>query len=70
VIPPNHIIFSGSLFDPNSFQLQNYNRISIVRLSLQALSESIKFYKEQGYEFGIYSDESHFCLNFQKDQRL
>ncbi|MDR4260863.1 hypothetical protein FO501_20815 [Bacillus pacificus] len=34
VIPPNHIISSGSLCNPNSFQLQNYNRISIVRLSL------------------------------------
>ncbi|PEM39606.1 peptidoglycan N-acetylglucosamine deacetylase [Bacillus toyonensis] len=70
MIPPNNSISSGSLFDPNSFQLQNYNRISIVRLSLQALPESIKFYKEQGYEFGIYSDEGHFRLNFQKDQSL
>ncbi|HDR5731078.1 TPA: peptidoglycan N-acetylglucosamine deacetylase, partial [Bacillus anthracis] len=24
----------------------------------------IKFYKEKGYEFGIYSDEGHFRLNF------
>lgn len=42
----------------------------MVRLSLQALPEIIKFYKEQGYEFGVYSDEDHFRLNFQKDQRL
>lgn len=60
MIPPNHIVFSGSLCNSNSFQLQNYNRISIVRLSLQALPESIKFYKEQGHGFGIYSDEGHF----------
>ncbi|EMY4796144.1 polysaccharide deacetylase [Bacillus cereus group sp. Bc256] len=38
--------------------------------TLQALPEIIKFYKEQGYEFGVYNDEDHFCLNFQKDQRL
>ncbi|HDR4511697.1 peptidoglycan N-acetylglucosamine deacetylase [Bacillus cereus] len=60
MIPPNHIVFSGSLCNSNSFQLQNYNRISIVRLLLRALPESIKFYKEQGYGFGIYSDEGHF----------
>ncbi|HDR7969936.1 peptidoglycan N-acetylglucosamine deacetylase [Bacillus pacificus] len=70
MIPPNHIISSDSLCNSNSFQLQNYNRISIVRPSLQALPKSIKFYKEKGYEFGIYSDEGHFRLNFQKDQRL
>ncbi|MGH0676828.1 polysaccharide deacetylase family protein [Bacillus luti] len=38
--------------------------------TLQALPEIIKFYKEQGYEFGVYNDEDHFHLNFQKDQRL
>ncbi|HDR4906128.1 TPA: polysaccharide deacetylase [Bacillus cereus] len=38
--------------------------------TLQALPEIIKFYKEQGYEFGVYNDEDHFRLNFQKDQRL
>lgn len=70
MIPPNNSISSGSLFDTNSFQLQNYNRISIVRLSLQVLPEIIKFYKEKGYEFRVYNDEGHFCLNFQKDQRL
>ncbi|AAT60257.1 peptidoglycan N-acetylglucosamine deacetylase [Bacillus anthracis] len=67
MIPPNHIIFSGSLCNSNSFQLQNYNRISIVRLSLQVIPEIIKFYKEKGYEFGVYNDEDHFFLNFQKD---
>ncbi|PFQ43325.1 peptidoglycan-N-acetylglucosamine deacetylase [Bacillus cereus] len=38
--------------------------------TLQALPEIIKFYKEQGYEFGVYHDADHFRLNFQKDQRL
>lgn len=38
--------------------------------TLQALPEIIKFYKEQGYEFGVYHDEDHFHQNFQKDQRL
>ncbi|MGR6001817.1 polysaccharide deacetylase family protein [Bacillus cereus] len=38
--------------------------------TLQALPEIIKFYKEQGYEFGVYNDADHFRLNFQKDQRL
>ncbi|HDR4321792.1 TPA: peptidoglycan N-acetylglucosamine deacetylase, partial [Bacillus anthracis] len=33
-------------------------------ISLQLLPEIIKFYKEKGYEFGIYSDEGHFRLNF------
>ena len=70
MIPPNHIISSGSLCDSNSFQLQNYNRISIVRLSLQVLPEIIKFYKEKGYEFRVYNGEGHFRLNFQKNQRL
>ena len=34
--------------------------------TLQALPEIIKFYKEQGYGFGVYNDEEHFRLNFQK----
>ncbi|GAB6433636.1 polysaccharide deacetylase family protein [Bacillus luti] len=38
--------------------------------TLQALPEIIKFCKERGYEFGVYNDEDHFRLNFQKDQRL
>ncbi|MBJ3789472.1 polysaccharide deacetylase [Bacillus sp. OA1] len=38
--------------------------------TLQALPEIIKFYKENGYEFGVYNDADHFRLNFQKDQRL
>ncbi|PEL40920.1 peptidoglycan N-acetylglucosamine deacetylase [Bacillus wiedmannii] len=66
-VPPNHIISSGSLCNSNSFQLQNDNRISIVRLSLQVLPKIIKFYKEKGYEFRVYNDEVHFHLNFQKD---
>ena len=28
--------------------------------TLQALPDIIKFYKEQGYEFGVYNDEDHF----------
>ncbi|KEK24589.1 polysaccharide deacetylase family protein [Bacillus gaemokensis] len=38
--------------------------------TLQALPEIIKFYKEKGYEFGVYNDAEHFHLNFQKDHRL
>ncbi|WP_283749240.1 polysaccharide deacetylase family protein [Bacillus cereus] len=38
--------------------------------TLQALPEIIKFYKEKGYEFGVYNEAYHFQLNFQKDQRL
>ncbi|EOP90897.1 peptidoglycan N-acetylglucosamine deacetylase [Bacillus cereus HuB4-4] len=38
--------------------------------TLQALPEIIKFYKEKGYEFGVYQDVDHFHLNFQKDARL
>ncbi|MGE7874486.1 polysaccharide deacetylase family protein [Bacillus paramycoides] len=38
--------------------------------TLQALPEIIKFYKEKGYEFGVYQDADHFHLNFQKDGRL
>ncbi|TQR36079.1 polysaccharide deacetylase [Lysinibacillus sphaericus] len=38
--------------------------------TLQALPEIIKFYKEQGYEFGVYNDANHFYLNFLKDHRL
>lgn len=42
----------------------------MVRLSLQALPEIVKLYKEQEYEFCVHNDEDHFRLNFQKDQRL
>ncbi|RWQ76843.1 polysaccharide deacetylase family protein [Bacillus cereus] len=38
--------------------------------TLQALPEIIKFYKDKGYEFGVYNEADHFQLNFQKDQRL
>ncbi|HDR6822756.1 polysaccharide deacetylase family protein [Bacillus thuringiensis] len=38
--------------------------------TLEALPEIIKFYKEKGYEFGVYNDDDHFHLNFQKDHRL
>ncbi|MDZ5608721.1 polysaccharide deacetylase family protein [Bacillus pseudomycoides] len=38
--------------------------------TLQALPEIINFYKEKGYEFGVYNDADHFHLNFQKDHRL
>ncbi|PEJ04566.1 peptidoglycan N-acetylglucosamine deacetylase [Bacillus wiedmannii] len=44
MIPPNHIFSSGSLCDSNSFQLQNYNGISIVRLSLHFIFISIHYY--------------------------
>ena len=38
--------------------------------TLQALPEIIAFYKEKGYEFGVYNDADHFYLNFQNDKRL
>ncbi|MED2040599.1 polysaccharide deacetylase [Bacillus wiedmannii] len=38
--------------------------------TLAVLPEIIKFYKEKGYEFGVYNDADHFHLNFQKDHRL
>lgn len=38
--------------------------------TLQALPEIIKYYKDKGYEFGVYQDVDHFHLNFQKDARL
>lgn len=38
--------------------------------TLQALPQIIQFYKEKGYEFGVYSDVDHFQLNFQNDHRL
>jgi peptidoglycan/xylan/chitin deacetylase (PgdA/CDA1 family) len=38
--------------------------------TLQALPEIIAFYKENGYEFGVYNDADHFFLNFQNDTRL
>nr|WP_242281292.1 polysaccharide deacetylase family protein [Bacillus cereus group sp. BfR-BA-01347] len=38
--------------------------------TLAVLPEIIKFYKEKGYEFGVYNDADHFHLNFEKDTRL
>ncbi|MEI5887858.1 polysaccharide deacetylase family protein [Bacillus albus] len=38
--------------------------------TLAMLPEIIKFYKDKGYEFGVYNDADHFHLNFQKDHRL
>ncbi|TBX37874.1 polysaccharide deacetylase [Bacillus thuringiensis] len=38
--------------------------------TLQVLPQIIKFYKEKGYEFGVYNDADHFHLNFEKDTRL
>lgn len=38
--------------------------------TLQVLPEIIAFYQEKGYQFGVYSDDAHFHLNFQKDDRL
>ncbi|UNK15784.1 polysaccharide deacetylase [Paenibacillus sp. N3/727] len=38
--------------------------------TLQALPEIIEFYQEEGYQFGVYDDNEHFHLNFQKDHRL
>ncbi|KAB2460222.1 hypothetical protein F8160_24185 [Bacillus sp. CH126_4D] len=44
LIPPNNIIFSVSLCDSNSFQLQNYNSISIVKLSLHFIFIPLCYY--------------------------
>lgn len=38
--------------------------------TLQVLPDIIAFYREAGYEFGVYDDTEHFHLNFQKDHRL
>ncbi|WP_071784175.1 polysaccharide deacetylase family protein [Paenibacillus antibioticophila] len=38
--------------------------------TLQVLREIIEFYEEEGYQFGVYDDNQHFHLNFQKDHRL
>ncbi|MFF3102355.1 polysaccharide deacetylase family protein [Viridibacillus arvi] len=38
--------------------------------TLQVLPEIISFYKEKGYQFGVYNDTNHFTQNFHKDQRL
>lgn len=38
--------------------------------TLQVLPDIIAFYREAGYEFGVYDDAEHFHLNFQKDHRL
>lgn len=38
--------------------------------TLQVLPEIIAFFKEEGYEFGVYNEANHFNLNFQKDDRF
>lgn len=38
--------------------------------TLQVLPEIIEFYKKEGYRFGVYDDNEHFHMNFQKDHRL
>lgn len=38
--------------------------------TLQVLPEIIEFYQREGYQFGVYSDNEHFTLNFQEDYRL
>ncbi|OAB40617.1 peptidoglycan-N-acetylglucosamine deacetylase [Paenibacillus macquariensis subsp. defensor] len=38
--------------------------------TLQALPEIIAFYREKGYEFGVYNDADHFSLNFYQDKHL
>ncbi|WP_071396350.1 polysaccharide deacetylase family protein [Bacillus tuaregi] len=38
--------------------------------TLQALPDIIQFYKEQGYEFGVYNEENHLQVNFLNDQRI
>lgn len=38
--------------------------------TLEVLPEIIKFYKDEGYEFGVYNESEHFVCNFQKDNRL
>ncbi|MDR9854245.1 polysaccharide deacetylase family protein [Paenibacillus sp. VCA1] len=38
--------------------------------TLQVLPEIIAFYQKKGYRFGVYNDDEHFHMNFQKDHRL
>jgi len=38
--------------------------------TLQVLPKIIEFYEKEGYQFGVYSDNEHFHMNFQKDHRL
>ncbi|MBP1916058.1 peptidoglycan/xylan/chitin deacetylase (PgdA/CDA1 family) [Lederbergia galactosidilyticus] len=38
--------------------------------TLKLLPQIIAFFKEQGYEFGVYSDQHHFPNNFLSDSRL
>lgn len=53
MIPPSNSISPGSLCDSTSFQLQNYNIISIVRLSLHFNIEC--FYKVDFWIKKVYS---------------
>lgn len=38
--------------------------------TLKLLPQIIAFFKEQGYEFGVYSEQHHFPNNFMSDDRL
>lgn len=38
--------------------------------TLEALPGILEFFKNQGYEFAVYHDTSHFVLNFQNDSAL
>lgn len=38
--------------------------------TLKLLPQIIDFFKDQGYEFGVYSDQHHFPNNFLSDSRL
>ncbi|WP_442603999.1 polysaccharide deacetylase family protein [Paenibacillus sp. KN14-4R] len=68
-----------TLKDPNqiveNIKKQTKNDIEVILMheksqTLQALPKIIAFYKEKGYEFGVYNDADHFYLNFQNDTRL
>nr|WP_257144406.1 polysaccharide deacetylase family protein [Bacillus wiedmannii] len=38
--------------------------------TLQELPKIIEFYKEKGYQFGVYNESEHFHVTFTKDSRL
>ncbi|MHA2890491.1 polysaccharide deacetylase family protein [Bacillus cereus] len=38
--------------------------------TLQKLPEIIQFFREKGYNFGVYNESEHFPMNFKNDSRL
>ncbi|OUB17552.1 peptidoglycan-N-acetylglucosamine deacetylase [Bacillus thuringiensis serovar yunnanensis] len=38
--------------------------------TLQKLPEIIQFFREKGYNFGVYNEKEHFPMNFKNDSRI